>query len=930
MKYLSILFLLAFWLCALSLSAFSQSMSLSFLTNPNFERSIQGEAPYAWQMSREQTRSGFELISNSKYRSEGDFSLEINTKGVPENVPDTLLNAACYQRIDALDYAGATLKLSAKIMIIPDTASKSSSNAYIYVRMRSSIMSEPIFYSTLDEQTKPGEWTLREIVFTVPDTISDITVGMFISGRGTALMDELDLDIIKGDAINTSPQGPSEVAIDRLNAFAKIVGIQMFYNPLYFQQPYDWMRLHLYAAYDAYKTDGNLAEWLKRLFNFEQHETKLIHSNEKFSYKELNPSRNLIQDSGAIYRHVEGLFTYRTDDIAKASLNNTMLSNRESDGVVFKALNVKDYAGKRIRFSAMAKLETPAGGSKCELWLNLKREDRMELLSILSEDKAVSKKWTRLEIDTTLPYEAYILTIGMVLYDDGESYFDDLALEVFDGNAWQPLKIDNTNFEEDLIGRFPSGWTTSPSVPAAGYRIDVTDDYAYSGKQSLKMYTIDKIAKPEIFKYTTYEINDTLSLAFPQSFSPDKFQVHSFADEIYDFESKPRDFMINAEDLYSRISLFIYTWNMVRHYLPSRNEYDFDSLFKQHLPQIAEAANQKEFLLKMSAFLREFDNGDIHFASEWHKDNYVPPFNISKIRDRFFIMDVLPQIVDHATGEEIQSVEGIPADQFFSEIASNMVAFNPERKIKKAMEFFRYGKKGTKIKMTIATKDGKIEKTEFTRDFKDWQIMPPFLAPMSLLQDSIVYINTAHINTQTFSELREQISVSNHFIIDLRGNTKLSEHLLSMFTQDDIEPAIMQYDVLAMPLDKLKSTKKIEVKITGRREGRKHVMFLIDETTTGYSAYIAYLAKEYDLGLLFGRDSEYSSMSETATVDLFGTYYLTMPITKGFTPKGELFTDGKVSPDIVVPASENNLGNYLFLVEKALDYINSNPSFSAE
>lgn len=914
MRYIAALF----FLLVSSISIFSQSPIFPTITNPGFERSIPGAIPYAWYMPTTFAKQGYKVIAEQKIKSEGKFSLSISSP--QSNNMGTELDVNVHQKLDAIDLRGKMLRFEADYRIDPKSM-QDSSDAFLFVRIRESKSKEPIFVQTELGVLDSGKWERGSLEFYVDPKANEITYGIYFVGEGTAYLDDTSLEYI----INPDSENVSVINLDtndqfRLKAFAKSIAYNMFFNPLYGVNNYDWERFHLFGIKQILDNDEKLEDILNKLFDADKNEIKFYNIKKPIDYKSLGQNEQMIRDSGGIFRLIEGAFTYRPNDIIMTSNYNSNSTLRKSDGVVYKVINVEDYAGKKIRFSAKSKLHDGSDISKTELWMNVRREDRYEFFSKLSEKKSKGKEWQELEIIADLPEKASIMTIGLVLFDEGTAYFDDLKLEVEANSELQILSLDNQGFEADKDGEFPSSWTTSESVPAAGYRLEVSNKYSTEGNNSLMIKSNQEIKKPKIFNYYTFSISDSIKLAMPSVFTPNKLQFESFREEIYNFEGKPRDYLLNGNDAYSRLAIFIYAWNMLR-YFSNASDVNFDLLFDIHVDKIARSIKERDFQLNMLNFLSDINDGNSFFGSDWHYDNCTVPFSISSIDTNYFINNISTPIIEMKESAYLKKIYDTGFSQYVEKIASKMPAINNERKRLRAVEFLRHGQCGDKIPLEFVNTDGVAYITQIPLIFRDWQVQSASPAEFAELNDSLIYVNLTALNNTSIRNYTDKIISAKNYIFDLRGNTSLSEHFLGILADENINPGYFSYNLYSIP-DKNESTvKKVEVRIKSIKEGSKKAIFIIDETTTGYSAYIAYLVKKYKLGKLIGRKTEASSMGLATTIDLFGNYYLSMSFTKGFDNFGKEFPDEAITPDLEINKPKDRIIDSFYLIEKAAEEI---------
>lgn len=102
-----------------------------------------------------------------------------------------------------------------------------------------------------------------------------------------------------------------------------------------------------------------------------------------------------------------------------------------SFGTIMQSIRPTRYAGQRVRFSAMVKTRAVEGWTG--LWLRADVNGRSAAFDNM-QDRALrgSADWQRQEVVLDIPADASMLAFGLLQSGSGQSWMDDLRLEVVD------------------------------------------------------------------------------------------------------------------------------------------------------------------------------------------------------------------------------------------------------------------------------------------------------------------------------------------------------------------------------------------------------------------------------------------------------------------------------------------------------------------
>jgi hypothetical protein len=149
-----------------------------------------------------------------------------------------------------------------------------------------------------------------------------------------------------------------------------------------------------------------------------------------------------------------------------------------SAGLGTAAFPVTAAAGKHVKYSGYIKTEGVNRGW-AGLWWRVDGEPGTPPLAFDNmQDRGATgtTPWTRYEIDLDVPANATHIYFGVLHEGNGDAWFDTLQVEL-DGVAYS----DRTHFDLDFESNWPRGFYTG----GKGYKVELDEQVAHTGRQSL-------------------------------------------------------------------------------------------------------------------------------------------------------------------------------------------------------------------------------------------------------------------------------------------------------------------------------------------------------------------------------------------------------------------------------------------------------------
>ena len=165
---------------------------------------------------------------------------------------------------------------------------------------------------------------------------------------------------------------------------------------------------------------------------------------------------------------------YRADEQTSASF-----------GVGTATFPVNAAAGKHLKYSGYIKTEGVTRGW-AGLWWRVDGEPGTAPLAFDNmQDRGASgtTPWTRYEIELDVPAKASRINFGVLHVGNGDAWFDTLQVEL-DGVTY----TDNSHFDLDFESNWPRGFYTG----GRGYKVELDQEVAHTGRQSLRSHFLGK------------------------------------------------------------------------------------------------------------------------------------------------------------------------------------------------------------------------------------------------------------------------------------------------------------------------------------------------------------------------------------------------------------------------------------------------------
>jgi len=949
--------------------------------NLGFEEGFEGSQIFGWALGHNATDNGFVAKTTSQTSYEGAFSAQIiNT---PKTRLES--NGSFFQRIDASFYIGQRVKFSAFVKVQELESNLLARPASDFEMFATNLRNPPqLFLNARNRRgdvlagsqsltiNKKG-WQQYTVEVVIPSGTTEIRFGISFTDTNDIFIDAGSFQIISDDSLHYSPAKPlSFVELMYLVPFAKLSGGIQYFHPSKTAAEANWRNVILTGINQSIKINEEFQN--KNQINSTEINTVIKDSLQNF-YEKFAPqiiiSNSPIQqksfnDENFSTKNFNHLFAWQhtgvPTNVASSRVSGTRLVDLRTalktvDAVAVQYINLKDLQNKELAITVQSKLQK--FHPRAIASISFRFENLMgEFISFIKTDSIISEEWTEYTVRGIVPEDASSGLIILSFRGYGRAFFDDVKVMVRDGIYANIIPINNPSFEYKLDFN-NSNWMTTNETFANGYQLGYSETEKIHGRQSLVIYT-DSLALPQFpdedENFYSENINSILSnsniknifedsknistvnlfSAFPILVPGEYFEVE-MSDSLgqmrtfIDYKTFPvsanfeystgknENFIWNWRDRDSRIAMIIQIYNLLKNFgLTGISENDLDSAFVVALKSAAISDEKTRFRATVQNFL---DVANDNRARVWFDNDdsfsHSLPFNIELVDGKLFIFQVDETVNNIFSGDEIIEINGKNLSEFFNEI---LISNSPQWRKQREVSLLKFGAKDSKIHLTIKQKNGNILSRDFVRSGLN-QRSRRAVDFSEVINDSILYLDLTYYNDKEIDATFDTLSYYKKMILDLRGETSVSEFFLSLIHEDYFQSSVTCTPFNTKPSKTLLSCQPIFSYLypakTKRFEG--DFVFLIDWRTFGDGEGFASVVKDFGIGTLIGEPTQGALvLGVPFRLDL--DFTISLGTIFGFSPLGRMFLDFPIEPDIKVNKDVDSLDSDIIL-ERAIEFL---------
>lgn len=868
--------------------------------NLDFELGEVGTMPYGWKFDKDARENllvgGIDTVEfNSGLKS---FAI-INTQYGNKEISGSL-----FQSFDASEYRGKKVRLR---VAIKTNFQNESSKAYLWLKDYYNKV-EYRNFSVSKESIKSQFWDYFELETTIANDAKRINLGIMLVGAGQVNIDDISFTEIKnGISFNNPPKELENNELKKLIDLSQLYGIAKYYSPTFEATKTDWDDLLYNSINSTLKTknDDQLIDTLS--YYFKSINPGIIISKDSI----ITPKKEKIDKpfpSKLIFKHT-GAYSKLANSLFNSEIKDFYLPNRKYEGSIYQSIKTKKYAGKKIRFSAQVKTDLINDHSNAQLWLRVVSEGKTKDINVNMMDNPIqSNKWNKYSIECDLPKSAIKIVVALVMFGEGNVWFDNLNLEYQQNGKFLPIKLLNTNFESVTFNKENkeievNDWSLSAKSRSVGYLLNADNKEKFEGKYSLHISTdhSGRVIYPEddaYFQYTKNKINyripyvidtDKKGYSFPKNPNFDEFTKNLTKIEYSD------------NDRISRLAVVIDLWNYIKHFnINDLSDVRLQNTLIDGLNKASITKNKFEFNSVLRNILAKLDDSGSRIWKGNNEKYFALPINWKWINNNLIVSNKTPNVPEIEIGDEILEINKTKSDLYLKQFEEQISASAQAWKQLRALALMRIGKKNENVGLLIRKPDG--SKINLNLKYSVNPLLPKEPSPIDLseLEGGILYANLTLLDDKDFKKNLQLFQNYNKIIFDLRGTALVSEHILGFFIDSTIKANQWKINIYTGPEEKQRSInfrtseiQPLDSKLT------KNCVFLINEKTIGYAEIIANTIKHYKLFPLIGQETA-GGFGDAMSFKLAGNYYFSMTIWDCYGPDGKRLNQNPIQPDIKI------------------------------
>lgn len=896
--------------------------------NLNFERGRPGYVPDSWIFPAKLETAGYSANIDDKTVYEGRYSVALinpNYNADTASVGESQNMSTLYQSVDAYPFRNKMINFSAWVRTQHE---EFDAKGELWIVVRDEKKNIVLSVYGENDLIRDSIWHKKELTAIIPKDADELRFGFLLEGKSSLWIDAVSLNIIDPEgSIDLPPATLSEKVLPNLLSFAKLYGYLYHFYPSNTFRSVDQERLLLYSVSNILTDNFDFAKDMKSLLKEIAPQANILAKNEQLNYSYKTPTA--IQDKIAYVSEIAGGPVLKNSPAFYSMLRNIYSTTRSREGSVFQNVDMIKNDNKRIVVSAMIKVDGLSPGSNAQIWCktDIVNSDKYTFATS-SENPALDNEWKNYSVEMIMPENVYNLRLALVFLGEGKAYFDDVKIQMFDGNKMEKeFIVPNGDFEKAGAGQTLNSWQIEPAVINAGYSAGRDQMNKYRGAFSLRISSdINTMIKfPELGKLARFSINDKHDIVFPYVLPQNQEISNVDLSEKLSLNGKPHGYNPKITDRTTRLASVIQLWNIIKHFsMNDLNNDVLDNLLVSSLKSASIANSLNDFNDILNNMMMVMQDPRATTWNQFYESKYGLPIVFHNFDDDIIVTSVIDQSLAINPGEIIKGIDGVNIEDVIENYSSKHYSVNPDYNILRALANIRSGEKNSECVLTISDKSGQVRDIRVKRNELLSNIYEPRPEPIVELDTAIYYVDMTQMSDKTFKNISDQIGQVKAFVFDLRGFIIMSEHMLSLFSDKDIQGVRWEIPIYTKPEKKLISKKVFAGGIKGRSKyPDTKLIFLIDESTIGYSEAVAQIIKDEKIGILLGAPTA-GLIGEAYTTRLIGGTSISLTGMKAYDSNNGLINGKSIQPDVLLHRNHNKFLNYTeLLLEKALELLNN-------
>ncbi len=890
------------------------------LDNLDFEKGVVGQEAFPWRFSQTVKQFGYMGYITDSLAYEGNKCFKIvnpnkSYDSVAANDPN---ECTLYQNVEPSYYQNRRVRFGIYAKL---ESTISQSKAELWIIAKDGKNKIPLSYFDSINVVKGADWKEYIIEAVIPNGVSELRFGVLFFGGGVLYLDKASFEIINPkDYVAQNNISLNYEQIGNINRLAKVYAAMSYFLPSDNGVKTNWRSyLEEYLASNIVNSKSNnfiekFVEPYSRAAYISKNKPELEQSIA--GYKPNNISYAML------YRGVPSVLFNESENSYR---KNIYSSTRRREGSITMVADLIKYSGMELRISLDMKVDKESLGANAQLWARVDIANSKEFLSrTTAEEPVVKNTWEKRTLSIELPDNVYRVKLALVLIGEGKANYDNIEMGIYDkGKLVKKLDDYNLDFEYAANLNKIADWEIDPAVINAGYSFDMDSTAHTKGKHSLLIWSdSNRVVYPAEGTYLSIPIgnNDYFNLNIC-SYTRDGHTIPMAKDS--NVVSMQDSIFRGWEDVNGRIAALIEMYALLVNF--SANEIDqfsIDSSFNFNLQRLCSVVAYEDCSRVLNDFMLVAKDSRVRVWNSFVNYDYGVPLYFERIKYDYVVTQNYDNDIPITVGDKILKINDIPIHTYIDSLASQFYSSNIAYNRLKAEAIARAGLKDSKLKLTIETNNKSIQDVVVSRTRLLNDIYTPRPKSIDMLNDSTVYIDMTEVSDKSIKDLLDRLEHFRYFVFDLRGESIMSEHILSLFTDSVIPTYNWILPFYTYPYKRNVTREIFYGMISPKlRFSNKALYFLINERSIGYSDFIAKVVKKNKLGLLVGNKTM-GNPSEVVTTRLSSGFSVAMSSVLCLDDNGIAILDDLTNPDIDV---EENLNDVLngkdIYIEKVLKLI---------
>lgn len=469
------------------------------------------------------------------------------------------------------------------------------------------------------------------------------------------------------------------------------------------------------------------------------------------------------------------------------------------------------------------------------------------------------------------------------------------------GRAWldgfeAPARLLNPGFEQGEAGRQPPGWTVPYESIRRGYRVDlVRDEHCVEGRQCLQVASLPYAAPPfpDPAAVSTVELGAGVVAALPMVLPRHAGRTLPAGD--LPASCRPGAPVTPVQE---RLAVVALGWSVLHHFHPRGAAVAESEVLPAALAGALSAHDDAAFRSVLSRLAAPFDDPNLRFSHPRHALTAAVPG---------FWRELAGQVILTAAegsglplGTELRAVDGRPIAEVLREVEAGISAPSPISRRAVALDSFRWGAPGTRLRLTVADPAGAQRDVELARvgyeelEARRWAELGETVRELA---PGVLYADLTRLDEPGLEAAAARLAAARGLVFDLRGDAVVGTEVLSHLLDTEAPSGIWEVPVTWLP-DHQEVHRLRTVWTIGPRAPRfrGRVAFLVDERAVGYTETLLTIAEHQRLGRLVGSPSAGGNGTINRT-ELPGGFRLTFTGQSVLKPDGTPLQGNGVPPE---------------------------------